>query len=154
MRKAQSQYISWIIIIAMVVAISYFLYDWTLSQAQKTTDDISVSTDPLDCSGLKFQIEGICQSFNSLKFNITNIKTQNIEGFQVRTLGLYPDEPGYVDEDMVYTSLSPGITEKMTILKTRTLSLAKFVPVTKKENRLIFCEDQSVVKEINELKTC
>ena len=58
MSRAQSQYISWILIIAMIVAVSIFLYRWSIDQAQKSSEEIERRTDPVVCSDVGITIEG------------------------------------------------------------------------------------------------
>ncbi len=90
LKKGQSQYISWILIIAMIVGISFFLYNWSLDQARRTSEELTSQTDPLVCAEVGLSVDGICQSFRSLKINVTNVNTYEIEGFLLRTVGLYP----------------------------------------------------------------
>ncbi len=121
-KKGQSQYLSWIIIIAMIVSISFFLYNWSLDQARRTSEELTSQTDPLVCAEVGLSVDGICQSFRSLKINVTNVNTYEIEGFLFRTVGLYPEDDIYLDSEIVYAKISPSDTEKLIVLKKSTLN--------------------------------
>ncbi len=153
-KKGQSQYLSWIIIIAMIVAISFFLYNWSLDQARRTSEELTKQTDPLVCAEVGISIQGICQTFRSLKINITNTNNYEIEGFLFRTVGLYPEDDNYLDSSILNKKISPGDSEKIIVLKKGTLSKVQIIPFTLKNNKEIYCEDQSITKEKNELKQC
>lgn len=153
-KKGQSQYLSWIIIIAMIVSISFFLYNWSLNQARRTSEELTAQTDPLICAEVGLSVDGICQSFRSLEINVTNVNTYEIEGFLLRTVGLYPEDDTYLDSEIVYVKISPSDTEKLIVLKKNTLSQVQIIPFALKNDKEIYCEDQSITKEKNELKQC
>lgn len=154
MKRAQSQYLSWIMILAMIVAISFLLYNWSLEQARKTGEDLEARTDPLVCSEIGLSVTGICQDFRSLEINVTNTDNLEIEGFLIRTMGLYPEDPDYLESVSIEKRVQPGVSEKIIVLKKGTLSQVTIIPYAKKKNKEIYCEDQAVTKEIEELKQC
>ncbi len=153
-KKGESQYLSWILIFGMIVAISYLLYNWSIDQARKTTEQLEKSTDPLVCSEISISVEGICQTSNTLEINLTNINIMEIEGLVIKTVGLYPEDEDYLDTITVANKLSPGESEEISVLKQGTLSNVELTPYVKKGNKNVYCEDKSVKKEKNELKQC
>lgn len=153
-KKGESQYLSWILIFGMMVALSFALYNWSIDQAKKTSGQLEASTDPLVCSEIGISIDGICQDHTSLKINLSNTNKMEIEGFLVRTVGLYPEEDDYLDSQTIFMKIFPGDSEKMSILKKGTLSQVQLIPFAKRNNKNIYCEQQSVTKEQNDLKYC
>jgi len=147
LRKAQSQYISWVLILAMIMGISYLLYNWSINQAQKTSENLVSRTDPIICSEVGIFLNGICQSFSTLKLNVTNSKTLDIEGLQIRTIGLYSEDQDYLDTMNVEHKIITGDQENIEVIKTGTLSQVKIIPFVKKKNKNIYCEDKSIKKE-------
>jgi hypothetical protein len=138
----------------MILVMSVFLYNWSLQQAKKTGEELEARTDPLVCSEIGISVEGICQDYNHLEINITNTNNLEISGFQLRTVGLYPEDEDYIYSDTLVYNIEPGETEKIIIIKKGTLSQAQIIPYATKNKKNIFCEDQSITKEKNELKQC
>ncbi len=152
--KAQQQYLSWIIILAVVVGISFFLYRWSISQAQQASEDIETQTDPVVCSEIGLSIKGVCQDFRAININITNINTLEVEGLQIRTIGLYPEEDNYLNTEVISTRLTPGDTANLQILKKTTISQIEIVPIAKRNEKNIYCDEQSIQIKKNTIKYC
>lgn len=153
-RKAQQQYLSWIIIVAIVVAISFALYRWSIEQARQAGEDIETQTDPIVCSEVGISVKDICQDFRSIRINLTNVNTLDIIGFQIRAVGLYPDEENYLDTRTILVSIIPDDTAKLTILKKTTASQIELIPIAKRNEKNIYCEEQSVLMRKDIIKYC
>jgi len=153
-KKGQNQYISWILILGMMVALSFFLYNWSLSQAERTAEELEARTDPLVCAELGVNVKGSCQEFNRLVLNVTNTNNLVINGFLIKTVGLYPEDDDYLIDDSLDYEIYPGETERVVILKRNTLNQVKIVPVTLKGKKKIYCEDKSVTLEQENLGQC
>ena len=153
-KKGQSQYISWILIFAMIVAISFVLYNCSIEQAKATSEQLEASADPLTCSGISITVAGACQTFRKIELNVTNTNKVEIDGVLLRTVALYPDDPNYLDTTSVFIKIKPSDTEIISALKKGTLSQVKVIPFVKKDKKYVYCEDNSVIKEVNELKQC
>jgi hypothetical protein len=153
-KKSESQYISWILLLGMTIVISYFLYNWSIGQAQRTTETIEKTADPLVCAELGFSIEGICQDSRALLFNVTNTNNVEITGFLVKTTGLYPEDSNYLYSKKVEFKVSPGDTERVKMMKKMTLSQVEITPYATKNRKDIYCEEVSVIKEKRDLKQC
>ncbi len=153
-KRGESQYVSWVIVLGLTVALSYLLYTWSMSQAEKTSEQLEERANPLSCSEAGISVEGICQTPRSLEINITNTNSLKIEGFIVRTIGLYPEDSDYLDSKTVIEEIDPGDSVKLSILKKSTLSHAEIIPIVSKneDRKNIYCEEQSVKKE--EIKQC
>ncbi len=138
----------------MVIALSFLLYNWTIDQTQLRTEEIEERTDPIACENIGISVEGSCQDFRSVKLNITNTDNNEIYGFILRKVGLYPEDDDYIQTTTVFEKISSGYTEKFTVLKQGTLSQITIVPIVRRNNKNVYCEDQSVTKEQGDLKQC
>jgi hypothetical protein len=154
LKRGQNQYISWILIFGMVVALSFLLYNWSIQQAQDRTAEIEKRTDPLVCEQIGISIDGVCQDFRSIRLNISNTNNYEVVGFVMRSVGLYPEDDDYIQTKTHMESISPSHIEQFTVLKQGTLSQIKIIPLANKNNKNIYCEDQSIVKEQEDLKQC
>jgi uncharacterized protein YpmB len=153
-KRGASVYISWIIVFALVVGISFFLYNWTLEQAKKTSEDIEARTDPVVCSEVGIAIVDACQTYNTLEITLSNVNNIDLEGFLLRTVGLYPEDNDYLDSQVVYAKIRSHDTDKIITLKKRTLAQIEVVPIVNRNNKNIYCEGHSVKKEKGELLQC
>ncbi len=138
----------------MVIALSFVLYNWSVQQAEQRTQEIEERADPLVCDQIGISVDSSCQDFKSVKLNISNTDNYEVAGIELRMLGLYPEDDDYLQTKRVVENIIPGHTEKFTILKQGTLSQVAVVPLAKRNNKLIYCEEQAVVREKGELKQC
>ncbi len=151
-RNAQSQYISWLLIFSMVIGLSYILYNWSIDQASARAEEIEKRSNPVICNEAGISVDGVCQDYKSININITNTNNLDLKGFRIKSLGLYPDEEDYaVSEDIDY-EIDPGVSEKISILKKRTVSQITIIPIAQKGKKDILCEDKSIV--LGDIKQC
>lgn len=153
-KRGQSQYISWILIFGMVIGLSFLLYNWTIEQTEIRTEEIQERTDPLACENIGISINGICQDFRSIKLNITNTNNNEVQGFILRNVGLYPEDDDYIQTSTVLEKISSGYTEKFTVLKQGTLSQVTIIPIARKNNKNVYCEELAVTKNQGDLGQC
>ncbi|MFH2020507.1 MAG: hypothetical protein ABIJ34_03780 [archaeon] len=129
------------------------LYSWSIDQAQQSANELETRTDPLVCADVGLSVKGACQNFRSLELNVTNTNNQEIAGVVIWLIGLYPDEDS-LDSNILRQKIAPGTTDKIIIMKKKTLSQIKVVPFAKKDNKNIICEEKSITKDIDDLKQC
>jgi hypothetical protein len=153
-KKSESQYISWILLLGMTIVLSYFLYNWSLKQAEQTTQQLEKTSDPLVCEELGFSLNGICQDSRVLKLNITNTNNIEITGFIIKATGLYPEDDNYLYSKTIRYKLSPGDSEIIKVMKKMTVSQIEITPYATKNKKDIYCEAQSVKKEKRDLIQC
>lgn len=153
-KRGQNQYISWILIFGMVIGLSFLLYNWTIQQTEQRAEEIEERTDPLACEQIGISVDGSCQDFKSVKLNITNTNNNEVQGFILRSVGLYPEDEDYIQTSTIFEKISPGYTEKITVLKQGTLSQITIIPIANKNNKNVYCEEQAVIKQQGDLKQC
>lgn len=153
-KKSQSEYISWILILALIVAISYFLFNWSVERAQSTSEDLEGQSDEAVCNEIGISITGACQTYNALIINVTNVNNYLIEGIYIKTVGLYPEDDEYLGTEAIYLEIYPDESEQIESLKQSTFSQLELVPLSTKNKKYIYCEDKSIVLEKDNLKQC
>ena len=154
MARGQSQYLSWIIILTLIISISFVLYRWSVAQAQSTSEELQARSDPVLCSDVDISVDSICQTFRTVEANITNVNNRRVDGIRYSGVGLYPDDPDYLDSKTVYKTIDTGDDEHFSILKKVTLSQVEIVPIVKRGNRDIICEEKAETVEKSKLKQC
>ncbi|MEM2139320.1 MAG: hypothetical protein QXM96_04175, partial [Candidatus Woesearchaeota archaeon] len=151
-KKAESQYISWILIFGLVIMLSYFLFNWTIEQAKKTTEQIELISEPLICNEIGFSLEGVCQKGNRLYLNITNTNILKIEGFNLKLISLYPESKNYLQNYNILKIVEPEKSEKFFIMKKGTIRNMEIMPFVKKNNKYVYCLEKIIKKE--NIKSC
>ena len=152
-RKADNQYISWILIFGVAVALSYVLYSWSIQQATDTQEQLLEQSDPIVCAETGISVTGSCQDERSIRFNVTNSENKEITGLLVRMVSLYPEDR-QPDDTMITGSIRSGFSEKLTILSADTAQQIKIIPIVDREGRRITCEEKAVIREMNNLRQC
>lgn len=151
-KKSESQYISWVLIFGLMIMLSYFLFNWTMEQAKKTSEQIESYADPLVCSEVGFSIEGMCQNSNKLIFNVSNNNLLEINGFIIKTIGLYPEDNNYLGKIEILKYLYPNDKEEINVLKNNLIKSAEIVAITKKGKKYVYCEEKFV--NVDNIKYC
>ncbi|MBU0757739.1 MAG: hypothetical protein KKF44_06735 [Nanoarchaeota archaeon] len=143
-KRGIGSYLSWILIVSMVIVISAFMINWTLERVKKTSHQIEKSTDELLCREVGINIQGICQNSKILNMNISNVGNIKIDRIQIRMISMY-DDPETKEVDI---SLYPGDFETgFTVLKQGTLQSVKLIPLIKTEDEEIICPENSIEKQ-------
>ena len=143
-KKGVSMYVSWVIVVAMVVGLSFLMYDWTISQVKGSAGSLERTTDDTLCQSVSFSIDGICQNTQILYINMTNNNNIKIDTLQFRLIDLYGNSE--TKEEKI--SLYPGDREEgFSILKQGTLINIRIVPIITKDDKEIICQQSSIEKE-------
>jgi hypothetical protein len=152
-KRGDNQYISWILIFGVVVALSYVLFNWSVQQATDAKEQLEEQSDPIVCSETGISVSGSCQDEHSIKFNLTNTENKEVVGLLIRMVSLYPEEKQ--PEDMVLMrSISAGFSERISILSGDTVQQIKVIPIVYRDERKITCEEKAVVREVSFLRQC
>jgi len=153
-KRAQSQYITWMIIISIVIGMSYIFYTWAVKQATTSGEAIEKQADPVVCGNVGITMAGMCQDSNELRMNISNTNNLMLTGINIKTLGLYPEDEAYTSTIFTSTNIKSGETDKIIILKQGTLNQIKITPVTYRNGKNIYCEEKTIMFEKEDLNHC
>ncbi len=142
-KKGVSQYIAWILLVGLAIALGAIMFAWTRGFATQQVDDLESRTDNVMCDNVAFEISGACQNSQTLNMNLTNTNNLRIEKIKIIFLDLY----GNSETKDKIIELSTGDALRISVLKQGTLASARVTPVTIKENKEIICQRQSILLE-------
>ncbi|MBD3203261.1 hypothetical protein GF327_03135 [Candidatus Woesearchaeota archaeon] len=143
-KKGVSVYVSWIIVIAIVVSLSFIMYQWTLDRVKSKNQELNTRSDLALCEQVAVNIDGICQNPQILNINITNTKNIKIDRLVFRLVDIYGNSQNREEEVNIY----PGEKEiNSAVLKQGTLSSARIIPVIIQDQTYILCQSASIEKQ-------
>ena len=148
-KKGNSMWISWILLMAFAVVISIFMYDWIFGFSSDAASDLEQRTYAAEgCDDISIAILGICQDTQTLYINITNTKNLRVKQLVFRVYDIY-DEPETKTKTL---DVFPGRTESVQVLKQGRTGRLEIIPVSKKKDSTIMCNERMVIKE--DIPTC
>lgn len=147
-RKGMTSYISWILIFAFMVSISALMYNLLIDQVEVQTEQMEERVDTNICEDSGITVNQYCQDEYSLIMNITNTKTQTIEGLRISLFDIY-DEPF---QTSLNETIKSGEKTTINILKHGTLIQAEITPRIKNQDRELYCTSSKAV--INSIEIC
>lgn len=142
-KKGVSQYVGWVLLIGMAIALAAMMYNWTRGFTERQVDDLEARTDDLVCESVNFDVSSACQNSQTLNMNITNTNNLRIQRLNFQFIDLYGNSESRTQTIKLFT----GDNQKIRILKQGTLAQARVTPVVKKDNTLITCQQKSVAIE-------
>jgi hypothetical protein len=147
-KKGVSAFISWALIILLVVILSAMLFSWYLKRVQSSTDTLEeISNDEL-CNKVGVTIENLCQNTQSLYINITNIRDIAINQIVFGFTDIY----SYPETKKKNITIDPAETASIDILKQGTLKEVEVTPVLFLEGKSFYCKNSKVHK--TNIKQC
>ncbi|MBN1502984.1 hypothetical protein JW930_05560 [Candidatus Woesearchaeota archaeon] len=147
-KKAMSQYLSWILLILFAVGLSSFMLVWTRNYVKGQSDDLTSRADNAMCDDVSLNLDGYCQNSQTLNMNITNTNLLTIAYLRLRFIDLYDN----IADKKIEADISPGDTERITVLKQGTLRQVRVVPVMINDKKEIICNGKGV--SLEEIKQC
>ncbi|MFH0875058.1 MAG: hypothetical protein V1859_03910 [archaeon] len=144
-KKGVSVYISWVILLLMVVVLGYFMYNWSVNKVKESNKDLEKITDTNLCSDVSMNVEGICQETQNLYINITNTNIVRIEKLSILIIDLY----GNPETKETTIALYPGDSEEsFSVLKQGSAAKkVKIIPIVLKEKQEVICYNSALETE-------
>jgi len=148
-KKAVSIWISWILIIALSIALGAFMYAWITRTTETATESFKYVYDRSECQNIGIMIEA-CNQSQTLYINVSNKLLLNVDGLIFRVH--YSDYS--TDSTNITVKINPG--EKKDYLvdynNTKTLTDLEVIPVIQTENFRIIC--RSRLARLDSINSC
>ncbi len=147
-KKAISPYVSWILIMAFVVAISAFMYSFMTGYTKDTTKDIKKQVYNADeCRSVSLNILSACHASGYLNITVQNTNYLRITGMDFR---LYDKNKKPIQTNTTEIPMNPNRIKELSINTgiTTTVSRVDVIPRIKKDNLEIICGEQKAQKEV------
>ncbi|MFW6230891.1 MAG: hypothetical protein ACOC32_02610 [Nanoarchaeota archaeon] len=148
-KKAEALWISWVLLLAFVVALSVFMFNWTQERNQVFANELNVMSDTAECDSVGIYVENICQNPQALYMNISNKNSIQIDQLALNIYDVYLEN---LLSREVNVSIYPSEKENVQVLKQATTQQLEIVPVVFTETDKIFCYKKTVI--VNNIDYC
>ena len=140
-KKGVSLWLSWVLIVAFIVALSVFMFNWMSSFTESQKDKIVRLTDGDECNYISLSIE-LCQNTQNLYINATNNQDVALDKLIFRVFDIYDD---YQTKER-NISIKPGEKKKIELLKYGITTRIEIIPVIikPKDNTEITCQNRMI----------
>ncbi|PIN69254.1 hypothetical protein COV93_06265 [Candidatus Woesearchaeota archaeon CG11_big_fil_rev_8_21_14_0_20_43_8] len=144
-KKGQSHWLSWILLSALTLIVTVFMYRWMTGYAEDTsTEIIKTFENTEECDNVAMDMQA-CQSATKsvLYINVTNRGYLTINGFLFH---LYDAHDNVVNRAQNET-IRPNYQKKLTIVRQGIVEHLEAIPVIIKEESEIICSKKTVTVE-------
>ena len=135
-KKADGLWISWVLLLAFVVALSTFMFNWTQSRNEVFAKELQVMADTAECDSVSIRVQESCQNPQLLNINISNSNSIKVDQLVFNIYDVYLENPLTRVKNI---TIFPSEVENLKILKQSTTQQLEIVPVVFTEEDKIFC---------------
>ncbi|MBR9676509.1 hypothetical protein GOV04_00015 [Candidatus Woesearchaeota archaeon] len=143
-KKAVMLWISWILLLAFVVTLSVFMYDWMTNYTTRTTTQITEHVyDTGECESVSVHTVSLCQNLTSkkLQLQVQNTNVLKIDQLIFRMYDYY-DNPLAIQKNI---TIRPQQTENVNVFLQSPVQNFELIPAVIKGKKLHVCENKAVV---------
>ncbi len=145
-KKAVSEWMSWVLLVAFTVVLSVFMYHFMVDYTEDSTKDIKkvvYNTD--ECRTVSINIENACFSAQALNITLQNKNYIRIDSMDFRYYnGVMP-----LHTNMTEISMNPNRVKLVTInTGASAITRVEVIPHITKENMDIICADRKVMADV------
>jgi len=141
-KKGVSMFVSWVLIILLVVILSAILYGWYMMRFQSSAETLKEISNEEICNKVGITIDDFCQNTQSLYINITNIRDITVSQIIFGFTDIYKDP----ESKKKNITIDPGETVNIEVLKQGTLTQVEVTPVIYIDNKPYYCKNSKVYK--------
>jgi hypothetical protein len=143
-KKSQAVWISWVLLVGFVVAISAFVAQQIISMTEKNANDLEQYVyDTQECTLAGLDINYICQNSEVLNMNVSNIKDIKVDELLIRVF----DGSGDAETLNQQINIDPGTTKTLNVGKSRIAKRIEVLPVLHINDKIVVCSSRLVEKD-------
>jgi len=148
-KKAVSEWISWVILIAFAVSISVLVGQQMIDSTKESTESLkNYIYDTQECQNVALSINNICQNSEALNIELSNIKAVRVDEFLLKVF----DGSGDSETLTLQTSIMPGEKVNVTAGKSRIAAKVEVVPVISVGDKMVMCAQKTASED--EIQDC
>ncbi|RLE37458.1 hypothetical protein DRJ17_06535 [Candidatus Woesearchaeota archaeon] len=140
-------WMSWVLLIAFMVALSAFMNQWITGYSRSTAEDIETTYDEESCTRVALDISG-CQESEKLNIEVENNGDLSIDKIIFRLYDLYSE----VESKEKEVDIKAGKTKYVEVLKQGTIHMVESIPVLVSDDAVTVCRNKMHVLE--DIETC
>ncbi len=147
-KKGVSLYISWILLMLLIISLSALMYNWYNQRAKRSADVLKEQSTEDVCDKVGILIKYLCQNTQTLNINISNKGDIKVNQLVFGLINIYKDP----ETKKVNITIYPGETEHLEIIKQGTLYQVDVTPVVVVDGITNVCSNSKVFK--NNIAQC
>lgn len=149
-KRGVSVWFSWVLLVALMVSMSAFMYTFLSGFAEDTAENSKeVVMDSESCSNLGISASVSCgKNSNDLKITLKNVNYQRIDSVSI---DLYDVFNSPVQKNK-YVNLASGEKKEFSVLKDGVVKEVHVVPVVVRNNKKVYCSNKKIV--VSNIKAC
>ena len=140
-KKAEAIWLSWVLLLAFVVALSAFMFGWSTERNELFASELRVMADTAECDSIGIRVDDICQNPQSLNMNVSNRDSIAVSQLAMNVYDVYMENPLSREVDV---SIRPAESENVRVLKQSTTQEVEIVPVIITQDNKIFCYERAL----------
>ncbi len=141
-RKGIAIWMSWVLLVAFMVALSAFMYNWITGYTESSAERIETSYNEESCSSVAISVDG-CQKAEILNITISNKGDLEIDKVIFRLYDLYNN----IESKDKVIAIKAGETKQLELLKQGTIQRLESIPILIKGNKVTICRDRMHIFE-------
>ncbi len=142
-KKADAIWLSWVLLLAFVVALSVFMFAWSEERGEMFAGELRVMADTAECNSIRIRIQDICQNPQSIEMNVTNSESITVNQLSMNIYDVYVESPVSRSVDV---NIRPSDVRNVRVLKQSTTYQIEIVPVIITDDDMIYCYERTVTE--------
>lgn len=150
-KKADSSWISWVLLMAFAVVMSAVVYNWMFGFTKSSATSMEQrSMNAAECEQVGISVDYVCQDAQSLYIDFTNRNNLNIDKVIVRMYNIYGEPIQPLFEKRI--ALNPKESGTVQVPKTGAIKRVDVIPETIQKNVEVMCTEMAAKAEQIEFK--
>ena len=141
-KKAIAIWLSWVLLMAFMVALSAFMYNWITTYTESSAEEIEITDMEESCSSVAIEVSG-CQEAETLNIELSNKGNLRIDQVVFRLYDIYNN----IESKEKEIKVKAGKTKEIKLLKQGTIQMLESIPVLVKDNKKTLCRDKMYTLE-------
>lgn len=144
-KKGVEVWISWVLLIAFVIVLSAFMYNWIIGYTESKSEQMKEMVyNTEECDFVAISIDAACQDSQTLYINVTNRYNLKIDKLIVR---MYRGS-NVLNITEFNITIKPKVTKALNITKqtTTNVNITEVIPVVEKDDYEIICRNRLAQK--------
>jgi hypothetical protein len=143
-KRGVALWLSWVLMVAFLVALSVFMFRWTSNYTQYHVNTLEQISDTSECDTVGISVDSVCQNTQVLNINLTNRNNLKIDQVVINIYDIYMET---VQTKTKNITLSPGKSESIQMIKQGTTRQVEITPVFFTDTNVVHCNQKTALSD-------
>lgn len=139
-KRGVALWLSWVLMVAFLVAISVFMFKWTTNYTQYHATQLEELSDTSECDSVGISIDSVCQNSQFLIVNVSNRNNIRIDQLVINIYDVYLDNIQTKEKNL---TLYPSKSDSFQLIKQGTTRQIEITPVFFTERNKVHCNQKT-----------